>query len=447
MARPRIAIVPTGGTIQNGQPLVTSAKAGGPLALLRAQRLYESVSVRIAKEDADGNPLPLTPGVEPFWTADLDPADGLYLLPYMEPGHEPPNDYASAHLSGRRVIEEIDRLSLDTTGRNNLLASIAELVVVQVIDPDTGKELRAGGETFGVRELVLVANTVSAALAREDIAGCVVTHGTFTVEETACFLNYAVDSDKPIVVAASQRRHGSIGNDGDWNLWDAVRVASNPAARGMGAMLVMDEQILPAREVTKTNQRPGGFAASGGSAGALGSVESDQVTFYFQPLRRHTSKSQVKATSPLPLSLPRVDIVKTYAGADSIPIDALVQRALRDRSTSSAPQQHGIVVEGFAYSGAPHRYQRPALEAAVHEQGIPVVLANRGDHGRIPRPGSSPFITADNLMAVKARLLLMLAIRTLGLPTPFRNPAVPTEPERERLAAEIQRYQVIFDTH
>ena len=90
MTLPKIAIVPTGGTIQNGQPLVTSAKAGGPLNVLRPQRLYEPVTIKIAREDLDGNSLSPESSEEPFWTAMLEPEDGLYLLPPMEPGHNPP---------------------------------------------------------------------------------------------------------------------------------------------------------------------------------------------------------------------------------------------------------------------------------------------------------------------------------------------------------------------
>ena len=58
MTKPTIAIVPTGGTIQNGQPPVTSSMAGGPFNVLRAQRLHEGVTVRIARENLDGQPLP-----------------------------------------------------------------------------------------------------------------------------------------------------------------------------------------------------------------------------------------------------------------------------------------------------------------------------------------------------------------------------------------------------
>ena len=447
MALPKIAIVPTGGTIQNSQPFVTSTKAGGPHNVLRPQRLHDSVIVHIAKEDVDGNPLPITNGEEPYWEATLEPKDGLYLLPYLDPGHEPPEIYSGVRIGVERLIEEINRFGLDTMGRNGLLNGSAELVIKQVVDPRTGEELRAGGETFSMYELSLIANTVNGALAERGIAGCIVTHGTFTAEETACFLHYAVNSNKPVVICGSQRRHTSMGNDGDWNLVDGVRVAIDPQSRSKGVVLVMNEQIFPAREVTKTNQRPDGFQSSGGSGGALGSVESDQVSYYYQPTRKHTSTSDVRATKSLPPILPRVDILKTYAGADSYLVDALIDQALQERADPNAPDAHGIVVEGFAFSAMPHRFQRPALERAVRQYGIPVALANRGDRGRAPHLPIDEFITCDNLMAVKARLLLTLAIHKLGMLTPHKDPDNPTQEERERLRAEVGRYQEIFDTH
>jgi len=77
-----------------------------------------------------------------------------------------------------------------------------------------------------------------------------------------------------------------------------------------------------------------------------------------------------------------------------------------------------------------------------------VALATRGDYGRIPlRLEYQFFIKCDNMMAVKARLLLTLAIEKLGMLTPCANFEKPTSEERARLATEIQHYQNIFDTH
>jgi L-asparaginase type II len=254
--------------------------------------------------------------------------------------------------------------------------------------------LREGAETFTPDEWLAVSRTVNECVADANVDGVVVTHGTYTAEETAYFLHLAARSDKPVVVVCSQRKHGTIGNDGDWNLGDAVRIAGSPEAWGKGVLLVLNEEIHSAREVTKTNQRPGGFAS--GSLGILGSVESDRVSFYRQPTRRHTAASEFDVRDLR--ALPRVDVVPTYAGADGVAARAFVAAGAR-----------GLVISGFAYRGKPHRNQLPALQEAV-EQGVAVVLTSRGGNGRVPVERGDGFVRGDNLSATKARILLMLAL-------------------------------------
>lgn len=254
--------------------------------------------------------------------------------------------------------------------------------------------LREGAETFTTREWLIIRDAVARLCADPDVDAVVVTHGTYTAEETAYFLHLTVRSDKPVVVACSQRKHGTIGNDGDKNLLDAVRVAISPQARGLGTMLLLNEEIHSARDVTKTNQRPSGFHS--GSVGLLGSVEVDQVSFYRSPSRRHSKVSEFEL-SPGD-ELPRVDIVATYAGADGIAVDAF-------RAAGAV----GLVVNGYSFSGKPHHLQLPALESAV-AAGVPVVLANRGGNGRIPVETTHGFVRGDNLTAQKARVLLSVAL-------------------------------------
>src|SRR5690606_14368034 len=104
----------------------------------------------------------------------------------------------------------------------------------------------------------------------------IITYGTFSAEETPYFLHLTSAPDKPIVLVCSQRRHGTLGNDGDRNLVDAIRVANAPDAVGKGVLVVINEEIHSAREVVKTNQRPSGFMSAAG-IGLLGHVEVDQV--------------------------------------------------------------------------------------------------------------------------------------------------------------------------
>jgi L-asparaginase len=281
----------------------------------------------------------------------------------------------------------VDQVLADIQSRHPTTdpAALARLPIEEVI--------REGAETFTPAEWVLIASAVQARVDDPNVTGVIVTHGTYTAEETAYFLHLAIRTEKPVVVACSQRKHGTIGNDGDKNLYDAVRVASSPTAIGRGVMLLLNEEIHSARDVTKTNQRPSGF--NSGGYGFLGSVELDGPTFYRSPSRRHTANSEFEVPKA---PLPRVDVVATYAGADGTAVDAFVAAGAK-----------GIVVNGFSFSGKPHYLQLASLDAAV-AQGIPVVLVNRGGQGRIPVEMGNGFVRGDNLTAQKARVLLSLAL-------------------------------------
>jgi L-asparaginase/Glu-tRNA(Gln) amidotransferase subunit D len=254
--------------------------------------------------------------------------------------------------------------------------------------------LRAGSETFGPAEWRTIAETVQQVADDGAIEAVIVTHGTFTAEETAYLLHLTVETDKPIVVVVSQRKHGTAGNDGDRNLIDAVKVALHPDAGQLGVVLVANEEIHSAREVTKENQRPGAFSSA--PFGALGTVELDQATLYRTPLRAHTARSRLARTALD--AIPRVDIVAAFAGADAAAIDAAVAAGTR-----------AIVLQGFAYSGRGSDPQMSALERVAH-RGIPVVLASRGRGGRIPSIANAWWVRADNLTAQKARVLVSVAL-------------------------------------
>src|SRR5207248_1982015 len=92
---------------------------------------------------------------------------------------------------------------------------------------------------------------VSAALARTEVAGVIVSHGTDTLEETAYWLDLTVDSQKPVVLIGAQRNASESDFDGPRNLLNAVRIAIDPQSKGKGAMIAMNNQINAAREATK----------------------------------------------------------------------------------------------------------------------------------------------------------------------------------------------------
>jgi L-asparaginase len=226
------------------------------------------------------------------------------------------------------------------------------------------------------------------------VDGIIITHGTFTTEETAYFLHLVVRTEKPLVVVASQRKHDEVGNDGDRNMLDAIRLTLSPDARGKGVLVTLHEEIHSAREVVKTNQRPGGFHSLG--RGILGHVEDDQVSFFYAPVRRHTFRSEFDMREVR--EFPRVDVIAAYVGGD----DAAAQACV-------AAGAQGLVISGYAYNGRPSADQLEGIEK-IAASGIPVVLSNRGGQGRIPVDWNDPFIQGDSLVPQKARILLMLGL-------------------------------------
>ena len=240
---------------------------------------------------------------------------------------------------------------------------------------------------------------------RSDLDGIVITTGTDTLEEVAYFLHLTVRSDQPVVIVGSMRPPQSLGYDGAANLLQGFRVAADPASRGRGVLVVLNNEINSAREVSKTNaQRLQTFNTR--DYGLLGVVDPDRIVFYRRTERRHTSLSEFDVTSVD--GLPRVDIVLTYQDAPGDLITGAV-------SAGAA----GVIVAG-AGTGAASPRQREAIQS-VTAAGIPVVMTSRTGGGRVPTQLSSPApgsndaaavdrIGGEDLSPIKARILLMLAL-------------------------------------
>lgn len=232
---------------------------------------------------------------------------------------------------------------------------------------------------------------------RPTLDGIVITHGTATLEETAYFLNLTLTIEIPVVVVGAQRPASALSTDAGMNLINATRVAGSPEARGMGVLVVLNDEIQAAREVSKTSTfRLQTFRSP--DFGVLGHADPDRVVFYRRPLRKHMPDT-VFDVSGLE-NLPRVDIAYTYAGADGTAIEAFVAAGAK-----------GIVVAGFAPGfNTPSQFE--AMMAA-QQQGVVIVQGSRAGSGRIIPSKSMHVVntvTADNLTAQKARILLMLAL-------------------------------------
>src|SRR5262249_18626037 len=134
-----------------------------------------------------------------------------------------------------------------------------------------------------------LARRVGEILARSDVAGVVVTHGTDTMEETSYLTDLLVESNKPAVFTGAQRAHDDPQSDGPFNLRNALHVAAFPPARGLGAVLCFNGTIHAARDVTKVHTSAVETFQSY-ERGALGAVDGDTVAIHRRPLLRRAFK-------------------------------------------------------------------------------------------------------------------------------------------------------------
>ncbi len=228
------------------------------------------------------------------------------------------------------------------------------------------------------------------------ITGIVITHGTDTMVETGFFLHLTVRSDRPVILVGAMRSANEISADGPANLRNAVRVAVNPQAVGKGVLLVLNEDIASARDVTKMdNRRVETFRSP--QLGFLGVVDPDTVAFYRTSTRPHTLQAEFDVTQID--TLPQIEMVMDYTGFDEHIIDYFASRDI-----------DGLVFRSFAggrTSGGGLTGVRKAARA-----GIPVVIASGVPIGRIiGRPvKQSGLIYSNNFPPEKARILLALGL-------------------------------------
>lgn len=280
-------------------------------------------------------------------------------------------------------------------GPATLLDGLVELDEVATMLPEAFAAVQSIDVT--PEFMLRLAQRVAALLSREDIDGVVVAHGTDTMEETAWFLHLTVRTTKPIVLTGAMRPASALSADGPMNLLSAVTVAADPAARGRGVLVVLNDRIHGARLVRKAHTTaPDAF-----KGGEIGLIAGGRPIFVASVEGRHTSASGFDATALG--SLPIVEIVLAYAGASTAPIEATRQGGAA-----------GLVI-GCTGNGSLSASFRAAVEAAI-EEGVIVVRSSRTLDGASCWPGL-PGITAGLHTPQKARLLLSLAL------TQSRDPA------------------------
>lgn len=289
-------------------------------------------------------------------------------------------NYVSGHYSGEDIIASLPELR-----------RFAEVDVEQLSN--------FSSTVIDDRHWVLLKERVTAILEEERYDGVVMTHGTNTLEETAYFLHLTVPSEKPIVVTGAQRPFSGLSTDASMNILNAIQVAASSEASSCGVLVVLNNEVWSARDVSKTSTyRLQTFQSM--NTGRLGTIDPDhRVRLLHRPVRKHTAQSMWANESFD--ALPRVDIVYSYAGADGVMIDALV-----------AAGAEGIVIAGTG-AGRCSPLEEEAIERAV-QAGIVVAMSSRVGSGvviPIDPYAHIPFVTTDTLSPQKARILLKLALR------------------------------------
>ncbi len=249
-----------------------------------------------------------------------------------------------------------------------------------------------------------------------NLAGVVVTSGTDTLEELAYFLDLTVLDARPVVVVGSMRNPSTLGYEGAANLLEGFRVAAEPASKNKGVLVVLNDEINAAREVTKTDAlRLHTFQSR--DYGVLGVVDPDRVVYYRDVVKRHTARSEFDLAGVT--SLPRVDVVLVYQGATSDVIKAGVDGGAKGiviataGAGATAPGQS----EGFQYAASKGVFLVNATRTgsgriAAGRGAMPTPLAPGGATPSAtaqPRPRQS-FLAAEDLTPLKARILLMVAL-------------------------------------
>jgi L-asparaginase len=261
--------------------------------------------------------------------------------------------------------------------------------VKQHADVRVEQALNIGNYDLTVNDWLTLAKRVNQVF-REDkqLSGVVITHGTSVLEETAHFLNLTVKDPRPVVLVGSMRPATAISADGPLNLLNAVRTAIAGESRGKGVLVVMNDEINAAREVTKTNTfRVETFQSP--DVGLLGYVHEDQVTYYRSSTRRHTAASEfdVDALS----TVPKVDILYSYLHPDPDGLHDLVRRGAR-----------GVVFAGTGAGSLPESYRSAIRQVRSQMNGASIrfVIASRVGSGRVIARNEYTelgMIPADNL--------------------------------------------------
>lgn len=243
-----------------------------------------------------------------------------------------------------------------------------------------------------------LAKIVKQNIEREDVTGLVVTHGTDTLEETAYLLDLIINNEKPIIVVGAMRNSSELGYDGSSNLAASICTAISDKAKNKGVLVVMNNEVNAASQVTKTNTLSLDTFKSP-EFGPLGIVDNDEVIFYRDIVSRQFIDTQVIEN--------KVGLIKAVPGMESDILDFYIYNDYK-----------GIIIEALGRGNLPPS-MLPGIQRAI-KSNIPIVMVSRCPTGRVldtygyegggRNLREMGVILGGNLPGQKARIKLMLIL-------------------------------------
>lgn len=296
--------------------------------------------------------------------------------------------------------DPVAKALISVAGGDELLAAMGSLA------PDVNIIHEAfsivGSNRINLEMQLRLARRVDELLDNEAIHGCVITHGTDTLEEGAFLSRLALTTQKPVIFTGSQRGADEPDADGPRNLADAITVAALDDAAGLGPLVVFSGKILSALDVTKIHTLAvEAFGAR--SSGPVGEVDRGKVSITRRPWGFPTIKVKTLET--------KVDLITLTLGCDDRLFEAAVNSGAR-----------GIVLQGFGSGNA-----TPEIVSAVDRatgNGVVTVVTSRCFDGRVlPLYGDgggrdlqdAGAIFAGRLQGPKARILLCAALANIPI--------------------------------
>ena len=276
----------------------------------------------------------------------------------------------------------------------NAVPGLAELADVK------GEQvMNIGSQDMNDEAWLKLANRLNQQVKDKSIDGVVITHGTDTMEETAYFLDLVVKTDKPVVMVGSMRPATAVSADGPGNLYNAVSVAGDPGAKGRGVLVVLNDSIHAARNVTKTDTTNVETFKSL-NRGPQGLLNAGKIRWFDRTSGKRGAASEF--TVDANTKLPKVDILYAHANMDPGLIDAAV-----------ADGAQGLVIAGVGDGNMTKECLDKLAEVA--KKGVVVVRSSRVAEGVVLRNNEVDddklgFVASGELNPAKSRVLLQLGL-------------------------------------